>query len=291
MAHTTTHDETMDHRDWLEYVARAGYAARGAVYVLIGVLALMAAFGNAEAEGSRGALATLTDEPFGKVLLAIIGIGLLGYAFWRFCQAFLDPDHQGSDGKGLALRAGYVVSGLAHVLLAFYALGLAFGWALGGGSGSGSNSDGAEGWTAWLMSQPFGRWLVGIVGLIVLGVAVAQFVRAHREQFKKYLFLPQHAWQWASPVSKAGLVARGVVFLIIGAMLLVAAYRSNPDEAVGLDGALQQLQQQSYGPWLLALVAIGLLAFSVYCFLEARYRKVDIPEPDLKRHLRELNIA
>jgi len=272
----------------IEKGARAGYAARGVVYVLIGGLALAAAFAPAQdAEGSRGAMAWLENQPFGQTLLVLLAIGLLGYALWRFTQAFADPDHHGTDAKGVAVRGAFVVSGISHVLLSLYALTLTFGWTFGLGSGgsnggsaaSGSGSgggggQGADKLTAELMAMPAGRWLVGAVGVAIVIAGIAQFVRGYKAKFEKYLDLSPDKMRTWSPVCRAGLYARGVSFAIIGGFLIVAAYQADPSEARGLSGALSTLQTWQFGPWLLALVAIGLLAFAVYSFIQAGTRRV-----------------
>jgi hypothetical protein len=270
----------------IEKAARAGYAARGAVYVLIGGLALAAAFSPASgsAEGSRGALTSLLDMPFGQALMVIIAIGLFGYALWRLTQAFADPDHHGSNAKGIAVRGAFVVSGVSHTLLALYAMSLVFGWTFGlggsggsgasAGGGSGGGSQGADKLTAELMAMPAGRWLVGIVGVAIVIAGIAQFVRGYKAKFEKYLDLRPDKMRTWSPVCRAGLYARGVAFAIIGGFVIVAAYQADPSEARGLGGALNTLRSWEFGPWLLGLVAIGLLAFAVYSFLEAGTRRI-----------------
>jgi hypothetical protein len=231
----------------------------------------MAAFGGGETTGSKGALQRLTAEPGGTALLAFAAVGLLGYAIWRFLQGFADADGRGTEAKGIVLRIGYVVSGIAHVLLAGFAASLAFGWGFGGGSG-----DSTQDWTRELMSKPYGAWLVGAVGLIVIGVAFGNVVKAWKEKYEKRLMAPQHTLDKVSPICRFGLVARAVVLFIIGGMLVYAAYKNNPDDAVGVEGALEILREQAYGPWLLALVGAGLVAFAIYNFILARYRRINI---------------
>ncbi len=157
-----------DQKDAIEYVARAGYAARGVVYLLVGGLAVLAAFGRGgQAEDSRGALQWLLGVPLGDVLLAAIGGGLLGYAIWRSIQATKDTDHHGKDAKGMAIRAGMLSSAVTHTLLAFFAISLIFTF-----EASSSGGGGSQGVADWLMKQPFGRWLVGGAGLILVGVGL-----------------------------------------------------------------------------------------------------------------------
>ena len=275
-----------DRHAWLVWLARAGYAARGVVYLMVGGLALMAAFGSGgQATGSRGALRTLTDETWGMIALGAIAIGLIGHAVWRFMQSVLDADDHGNDGKGLTVRAGLLGSSVIYVLLAIYAINLMMldwgGNAAAEAGGAGAGAGGAQGGqggaqeaTAWLMSQPYGPWLVGIAGAIIAGVGVAQLVKAAKAKFEKWLVMSGDKLRKVSPICRTGLAARAVTFWIIGGFVIVAAWQADPQEARGLNGALNTLQAQAYGPWLLGAAAIGLIAFAVYSFVEARYRRI-----------------
>ncbi len=255
----------------LAWLARSGYGARGVVYVIVGWLAVLAALGTGAATDSKGALVTILQQPFGEVLLGLVAFGLLGYAVWRLVQAWLDTDRHGSDAKGLAVRSGLAVSAVTHLLLALFAVSLIFGWDAGGGG------DGARDWTAWLLQQPFGRWLVGLIGAAVIGAGLAHMIKGWRAHFEKYLQMDRELLDKASPVCRFGLIARGVVFLIIGGFLVIAAWRFSSGEVVGLKGALETLQQQPYGWILLGIVALGLFAFGIYSLIEARYRRIDAP--------------
>jgi hypothetical protein len=257
----------------IAWLARGGYAARGVVYLIVGWLALLAALGGGRTTDSEGALITILQQPFGDVMLALVALGLAGYVIWRLVQAIADPDGHGTDAKALAIRGGLLVSALTHTLLAFFALGLIFGW----GAGGGGDDSGTQDWTAWLLQQPFGRWLVALVGLAVIGAGLAHMIKGYRAKFEQYLVMDRATMDKASPVCRFGLIARGVVFLIIGGFLLVAAWRFSSGDVVGLQGALQTLQQQPYGWILLGIVALGLFAFGVYSLIEARYRRIDAP--------------
>lgn len=259
---------------WVERLARLGYAAKGVVYLIIGGIAARAALGSGErVEGSQGALRTILEQPFGKALLALTALGLAGYALWRFVQAALDPEGKGSDGGGLAKRAGYAISGVIHAGLALAAARMV----MGGGGGQSGGGDSADHWTAVLMRQPAGRWLVAAVGLGILAYGAYALYRAYAVKLDRQLDLSRmspEARTWAVRAGRAGIAARGVVFLVMGFFLLRAALQFDPSEARGLDGALQALQQASYGPWILALVALGLVGYGVYQLVEARYRRI-----------------
>ncbi|SDN86235.1 DUF1206 domain-containing protein [Vreelandella arcis] len=267
-----TSSQTPDHRDAISLFARMGYAARGIVYVLVGGLAALAVFGQGgQTEGSRGALERVLTAPFGKVLLAIMAIGLVGYAMWRCIQAIKDADHHGHGAKGLAIRAGLLASAVTHTLLAFFAATLIFQF----GGSSGGSGGGSQGVAGWLMQQPFGRWLVGAVGLVLIGVGIAHALKGYKAKFDKHFEMPKQTQQWAYPICRFGLAVRGLVFVIVGCFFIIAAYQFDPSEAGGIDEVFTTLRSQIYGKWLLAFVAIGLFAFGIYSLLAAVYRRVD----------------
>jgi hypothetical protein len=255
-------------------LARAGYAAKGVTYGLVGALALLAAFGSrGTTTGSKGALATLLDEPFGQVILAVISVGLAGYALWCFVRTIIDPEDDGNDAKGIGKRAFQFAKGVVHVMLVLAVVGMIRG------TGGGSDDDrGIERWTTKLMSFPLGIWLVGMVGAGVIAYGVRQLYRAWTVDLDDQLSLgrmgaPAH--RWALRVSRFGMAARGVVFGVIGVLLISAALKANPNEATGVGGALRALQQQPDGSALLALVALGLIAYGVYELIRARYRRIE----------------
>jgi hypothetical protein len=239
-------------------VARFGYAAYGLVYVLVGVLSVRAAFGGGgKTAGQEGALQTILLAPLGRGLLGLVALGLLGYATWRLFQGILDPDDEGGDAKGLIKRADHIVNGLFHAALAMSVGRVALG---SGGGGNGGPDD----WTATLLQQPFGRWLVGVVGAGILAIGLFQFYRAHDAKFMEKLKpgeMNRRERRRTRRAGRLGHAARGVVFLVIGVFLTQAALQSDPDEVRGLGGALSALAAQPFGPYPLGLVAFGLVAF------------------------------
>ncbi|KAA0013861.1 DUF1206 domain-containing protein [Billgrantia pellis] len=263
-----------DRGNALALLARWGYAARGIVYLLVGGLAALAALGQGgETTDSRGALERLMTAPWGDMLLGVICVGLVGYAIWRCVQAIKDTDRHGNDAKGVAIRAGLLVSAVTHTLLAFFAASLLFA----PGGSAGDSGGGSEGLAGWLMQQPYGRWLTGAVGLAIIGAGVAHGIKGWKTKFHRHFDMPPRTQRWAYPICRFGLVIRGLVFLLIGAFFLIAAYRMNPDQAGGLAEVFNTLRRQWFGQWLLAFVAFGLFAFGLYSLLEAVYRRVDPP--------------
>ena len=257
------------HSESVEWLGRAGLLAKGVLYGIVGLLAIQIPLGmGGKATDRQGALRTVAAQPFGEVLLVVLGIGLLGYGVWSLVQAVLDRGEKGDDAKGLAKRAGYFGRGLLYLGTA----GLAF--ALVVGAASGGSNEKEE--TANVLQWPLGRWIVGLVGLAILGAGLFNLYRALTRKFRKDLH--EHelggARPWAIAVGVVGHAARGVVFGLIGVFLLKAAVEYDPSEAVGIDGALRKLAQQPSGPWLLGLVAAGLLAYALFCGVQARYREV-----------------
>jgi Domain of Unknown Function (DUF1206) len=261
-------------RGGLELLARLGYAARGAVSLLVGVLALLAAFGRGGgATGSKGALETLLLQPLGDVLLAAVALGLFGFAVWRGLQSLLDADGLGGAPKAVVVRAGQAVSGIVHAGLGVFAVGLLIGWGF-----SGDEEQSARDWTRWLLARPFGAWLVGAAGLAVIGTGLGMARKAWTASFARRLACDPGQARWLVPLGRAGYGARGVVFVVIGAFLVVAAVQSDPSEARGLGGALLALREQPFGRALFGLVALGLAAFGGFGFVEARYRRISAPQ-------------
>jgi len=258
---------------WAERFIRLGYMVRGLLYVVVGVLALQVAAGaGGKTTTKSGAIGTLAGEPFGKFLLIVIAVGLAGYALWGFIRALFDPLHRGTDAKGIAQRIGYVVSGLSYGALFLVTMNFLTGH--GGGNSQGS---GAQTWSAALLQQPFGPWLVGLIGLIGMAGGAGQIWQGVTTKFKDDWHLAdmnadeQKAVIWAGRI---GMAARGVVFIILGFFVLEAALQADPKQAQGLDGALQALAHQPFGPWLLGLVALGLVAFGLYSMLAGRWIRV-----------------
>jgi hypothetical protein len=256
---------------WIERLARVGYLAKAAVYGLVGVLALRLAFGmsGGEATGAEGALQEIGAAPWGRLFLVVVAIGLLGYAAWRLVQGTLDVEGAGRDAEGLVKRAGFVGSGVIHAGLAVYAL------AIVGNSGGRDGGGGEQAWTARMLSQEWGVWLVGLVGLITIGVGVYQMKLGRDARFTRHWKSGEMSpaqREWGTRAGKAGLVARGFVFGVMGWFFLRAAWRHDASQARGLGGALAEVASAGYGTWLLAVVALGFLCYAVYCVVQARFR-------------------
>jgi hypothetical protein len=263
--------EQVERTDTFEGLARVGLVARGVVYAVIGVLALKLALGDGgDATNQQGALQTIADGPFGKVLLALVGIGLIGYATWRLIRAALGHGPEASDDT--KDRIASLVSGLAYAALSVTAIQILF--SSGGGGGGGGNPDKA---TGGVLDWPAGQVLVVIAGLAFIGVAIDQARKGIKRKFLEDSKTEQMNEGTEKAFTIAGVVghvARAVVFSLIGWFLIRAAIDYDPDKAVGIDGALAKLAQSSYGPLALGVVAAGFVAFAAYSMLDARYRRV-----------------
>jgi hypothetical protein len=262
-------------RRWIVPLARFGYAAKGVVYLIIGVLAALAAYKRGgKTTDSRGALQEILFQPYGKYLLGAVAVGLIGYAIWRLVQSIKDTENKGSGIKGIVTRIGYAVISFVYLGLALTAVRMIMG--------AGSEKGGAEPtqeWTARLLEQPFGQSLVGAIGVGFIAFALSQLYKAFTAKFRENLMteeMSKNMESFAIRTGQFGLSARGIVFGIIGFFLILAALHSNANEAQGLSGALQVLEQQTVAPWLFGLVALGLASYGFYMLVLARYRRVII---------------
>ncbi|HUQ34622.1 MAG TPA: DUF1206 domain-containing protein [Pyrinomonadaceae bacterium] len=259
---------------WMERLARFGYATKGIVYIVVGALATLAAFGmGGETTDLRGALREIERKPFGKVMLIVVAFGLIGYVLWRWLQALADTDGKGTKLKGVAIRIGYFASGAVYAGLAYTAAKILFDV----DEPDESSSETQELWIARVMKMPFGRTAVILTGLFVIGFGLYQIYKGIKAKFRKRLKLGEmneSKDNWATWSGRVGYASRGVVFCIIGFFVIQAALHFKPDEAKGLDEALSTLAQNYYGAWALGIVAVGLIFYGFYMLVEARYRKI-----------------
>jgi hypothetical protein len=256
---------------WLARLGRAGMVAQGVMYTLVGGLAIALALGlGGKTTDQRGALHTLADEWYGLAALLALAVGFAGYALWRFAVAVLGEKIESQEDVGVAKRLLYAGRALVYAGLCYTAVSLL----VARGARKGSTEDKA---TATVLDWPAGRWLVGAVGLAIVGYGLWNGYRALSRNFEKDLKVERMGAderRLVRGVGRAGFAARGVVFALIGLFLVKAAVEYDPNEPVGLDGALQQLSEQPYGPALLGTVAAGLIAFGLFSLARARYREV-----------------
>jgi hypothetical protein len=259
---------------WIETLARVGYASRGAIYITIGALAIAVARGSGgRTTDSRGALQQIGDQPLGRAALAIIALGLAGYAIWRLTEALSNPARLGRDAKDVFRRIGHGVRGVIYGALAFAAARLA------AGDSSGASAGDTRDLTARVMEMPAGRWAIGLAGAIIAGYGIHSMIKAWRSDIGKHMRvaeMSQDTSRQVIHVSRFGIAARGIVFVLVGWFFVQAASKYDPSEAGGVGEALDTLARQSHGPWLLGIIALGLIAFGIHSLLEAKYRRIDI---------------
>lgn len=249
-----------------ERLARYGLASRGAVYLLMGVVALLVAFGGSAEIDQKGVLQEVAEKPLGAFVVVVLAIGFACYALWRVSEAAFGSAT--SDGTVARIRSG--ARGLVYAFLTVSAVQVALG-------ARESQSANQRGYTARVMEYAGGRWLVGVFGLAVLITGLVLAFNGLRAKF-----MDKIATDDATParlratrrIGRVGVTARGLVFALAGLFVVIAALQYDPSEAAGINGALKELRATAYGPYLLGLVALGLGAFGVYGFAEARHRRV-----------------
>ncbi|RLU11254.1 hypothetical protein CS078_07435 [Pseudomonas prosekii] len=263
-------------------LARGGYAARGILYLIIGIFALLAAQDSSKPKDSHKSLEALLSQPFGYVLIGIVVAGLLAFAAWRVLQATRDVDHHGNEFKGLVIRAGLLAGGVVNGALAFFALGLLVsGIKSSGGSEGGQTKD----LLAHMLSWEHSNLLVYIVALVPLGVGIAHIIKGWKASFEKYFEADEEVMRYVRPVSRFGLIARGVVFIEIALLLIISGSSYKAINPPGMKDALNALQNLPAGGVILMVMALGLIAFSVYSLSEAAWRKINMDVPGVaERH-------
>lgn len=252
--------------DTMQRLGRLGLVARGVMYVVVGALAANVARGADEQADRQGALRTIGRTPVGRWALLALVVGFAGYAVWRLAEATFRPGDKGVPGRLRCVGHSLLYTGFAITTLSFVV------------TRQSENSDAREqSYTARIMEWPGGRYVVAAAGLALVGVGVANAWRALSGRYRKHLKeheIPGKTAAWLAPVAHLGLAARTVAFSLVGAFLVQAAVTYDPKKARGLDGSLRTLAQEPWGRPAIVAVAIGLIAFGAWCFVEARYRDV-----------------
>jgi uncharacterized protein DUF1206 len=253
----------------VELLERLGYAVRGALYAVMGLLALGIALGagGGQTTDLSGSLVFLTGNPFGKLVLIVAAIGLSAYSLWGFIRAIYDPLHRGRDASGYMARLGFVSSALSYAAIVLFALQILIGSA-------GASGDSTQKTIASVLTHPAGGWLTILIGLVAIGIGFGQFLEAYRATFKEDL---KGAEMTASEqrlvvgFGRFGMFARGVTFLVIGWFLVQAGIHHDAGQAQGFGGAFVFLLNQPFGRLLLGVVALGFVALGLHSFACARW--------------------
>jgi len=250
-----------------EALTRLGYGVRGLIYITMGLLAVQVVLGKGGALASpQGAIAAIGKQPAGLILLWVVLVGIISYAVWGVVRAVFDPLDKGHDLKGLLARFGFLASAFGYAIMVLPTYGYIMG------ASQTANGSQTQKFIPTIMALPWGRWAVGIIGLAVLAGGLYQiylgFSAGFERQFQTYALTPKEV-KLATDVGRFGTSARGVVFVLVGSLISLAAYQANPGQQVGMDTALATLMIQPYGVWLVGIVAVGLIAFGFYSILSA----------------------
>jgi hypothetical protein len=262
-------------RDGVEIAARVGYGARGFVYLSAGLIILLSTAGLVDsAVGTRGALAWLGLQPLGRAWLLLLGLGLTAFVAWRLMQSVLDADNEGRSWQGVNTRMGQGFSGLGYAFLAVSAFSLLIHT-----PPDPASAEAQEGLAQAerVLSLPFGNWLLAGVGLCIAGIGVANVVRAWREDFTEYLSCSVDLCRRVAPLARIGYMARGLAWLPLAALIVAAGLHSEASDVTSFGGALDAVDRQVAGPWLLTAGALGFIAFGAFSFIEARFRRIRPP--------------
>jgi hypothetical protein len=247
------------------WLARVGLTARGVVYLVMGWLALLVATGSKQNVDQRGVLSQVIAAPFGTVLVVLLAAGFAAYAVWRLTEAATGPTGE-PDGAGPRLKSA--ARGVAYLVLAVTALSVLSG-------AKQSQAGQQKGIAADVMSHTGGRWLVGIVGVVIVAVGASMVLEGWSKKFMRYFgYLPAGTRRWVVRLGRIGTIARGLVFAITGFLVIQAAVTADPAKAGGIDTSLKSLLDKPYGPALVGALGVGLILFGVYALAEARWRRV-----------------
>lgn len=259
----------------LEASSRFGFAANGFVYLSVGILMLAAAVGmRGQAVDPHGVLYVLAQQPFGRLWLILIGAGLWAFVGWRVLQAVFDVDHEGSDLRGWAVRAGQAASGLAYAILASGVFELLD--EVGPNMGARDLAENQEK-ASMILGLPFGGAALIVIGLIIGAVGIGNIVMGIVNDFAATLVCSRAVCRWVLPLARVGYAARGLAYLPLALFVILAGYSAKASRVETFGTALQALERQPGGAWMLGMTAVGLMAFGAYAFVEARCRRIRVP--------------
>ena len=255
---------TLQRNPVLRAFARAGYAVNGLIHILIGAIAISVAFGDEGEADQGGALAQIATYPFGVVILWVLVVGLVSLGLFQLVEAALV---RGTDKDDWAERGKEAAKGVAYLAIG----GSASAYALGGSPNSAEQS---RDLSEFLITTPGGLFLLIAVGVVAMAVGAYFVVKGARKKFLRDLALPGGWWtRAATTLGIAGYVAKGIAVFVVGVLFVVAAVTVDASEATGLDGALKSLAELPFGGVVLIVIGVGLIAYGVYCFVRARFRR------------------
>jgi len=260
-------------REWRDPLARVGLVAKGVLFLILGLLAIQFARNNVSSDevSESGAFATLAEQPFGKFLLVALVIGLVALTIWHIIQAFTGDPVEGDEPTDKAKYAGKAIT---YGVLTFGAFKIAKdNWSSGSSQSESGNEQNQQA-ASFLFDLPAGRFLVGLLGVILLGIAAYQYYKyVYNTEHMERISPPGQAGNTLRTMGRVGYFARATVAAISGIFFIVAAVQHDPEESKGISGALAELAQNGWGRIVLWFVAIGLVLFGIFCFAEAKYRR------------------
>lgn len=260
----------MQRKKWLEQFFRFGLASKGFVYLLFGALSVMAAVGLSSDRASKNeTVKMIYEQPFGKFILLLLIIGIAGYVALRAVQAIRDTENKGTEFKAIIIRVGYGISALIYLGFAYSALEL-----LLGNGGSGGNS--RQLMAGKVLNLPGGKWILALVGIIVIGSGINQLYKGISGRFMKKIKVIQSKFEDIfRKTGVAGYISRGIVLVILGYLLAHGALNMNPQEGQSTEQAFSFLEYK-FGSVLMAIVALGLVAYGVFMFVKAKYQQINV---------------
>ena len=256
--------------DKFDYAIRGGFVVYGVIHLVVAWLALQIAFGHHQKQASStGAIQTLAKQPFGEFLVWVVAVGMLVLSLWRVLEAWVGYEYH--DG-GKKWRKKAVSAGKA---LIYGAVGVsALGVALGSGGRGGGKKGGTDSMTAKVMDLPFGQFLVGAIGLAIIGYGLNMAYRGWTEKFLEHLDAEGQSSEASTGyrmVGKVGYIAKGAAVAAVGGLFLYAAITHDAKKSGGLDQALEKIAREPYGQILLTVVAAGIACYGLFCFARARH--------------------
>lgn len=258
-------------QQWRAPLGRAGLAAKAVLYIVLGLLAIQFARGEGSGENvsQTGAFETVASQSFGTFLLVVLIIGLVALVCWHLIQAALGDPIEGDEASD---RAKYAVKAVVYVFLAITAIRVLMEDSPASGRGSGDQTERQA--ASDLFNLPAGRFIVGLVGVVLIGVAIYQVKKyVMDKEYMERLAPPESARKFLDGAGRFGYAARAVIWAMVGVFFLIAAIQYDAQASRGLSGSVQELADNSAGKVVLWLVAIGFMAFGLFTLAESRYRK------------------
>lgn len=260
-------------KPWVMWYSRIGFSAKGSVYILIGLISMMAAIGIGKKNGQQGAIASVASKPFGEIILWLIVLGLTGYITWLITQVLIEPNHDGPKYKGIFIRIGYLFAASFYVGLGIKFSIIAFR--------SGQTDDSTQIWMGKLLDMPIGRLAIAITGLSIFVYAMIQLILGITGTFTKKLNtkqMKQKEMIITNQIGRIGFIARGITFGVLGGFLVNSGWTAETSQATGIDSALAQISQEPFGQVLLGILSSGLFLYGVYEVLEGKYRNIKVSD-------------